>query len=168
MTKFCKYVFENTNKSGHHVRNFYVIDKQCFSFVCSQYVDGSNEYVVNISSNIQILNSLDNDYKRINFSSDVELFEDIQRLYTDMYKIKHYEVYVWQIADLKETPKIIIPIENDILRYSPIYKNIILDFVANIREEINKQYDYFKTYSDISDAFKDPIFLSYINVLDEI
>ena len=72
------------------------------------------------------------------------------------------------IADLKETPKIIIPIENDILIYSPIYKNIILDFVANIREEINKQYDYFKTYSDISDAFKDPIFLSYINVLDEI
>ena len=91
MTKYCKYVFENTNKSGHHVINFYVIDKQCLSFVCSQYADGSNGYVVNISNNIRILNSLDNDYKRINFSSDVELFEDIQRLYTDMYKIKNYE-----------------------------------------------------------------------------
>lgn len=168
MANFYKYVFENTNKSGHHVRNFYVIDQQCFTFVCSQYVDGSNGYVVNISSNIQALNSLDNDYKRIKFSSDVELFEDVQHLYTDMYKIKDYEVYVWQMADLKETPKIIIPIENDILIYSPIYKNIILDFVANIREEINKQNDYFKTYHNVSDAFKDPIFLSYVDVLDEI
>ena len=80
MTKYCKYVFENTNKSGHHVRNFYVIDKQCFAFVCSQYVDGSNGYVVNISKNIQILNSLDNDYK-ITLKCDAFLAELYRKQY---------------------------------------------------------------------------------------
>ena len=169
MSIFYKYIFENTNDSGHHIRNFYVIDKQCFVLVFSQYNDGNIGYVVNVSHNIGNLDRLGDDYVKINFSNDIELLTDVEDLYKKVYKLDEINSYVWQSADLKETPKIILPIVDDAIIYSPLYKNIILGYVSTLfLDDIDKQHDYFKTYNNISEAFKDPVFLSYTDVLDEI
>ncbi len=107
------------------------------------------------------------DYVKTDFDTDVEMLNDIQQSYKRIFKLNTSDVFVFCDSAYSK-PKLLINIDDQYLIYSPNSKKFEVLSSASAESKLQDENNYVKLYTNIEDAFQDPIFKNYIDILNEI
>lgn len=173
MNKICKYTKTEELKDIHANKfiNYYVIDESYHDKALYIYfkTNGSSY----IYSDCMIVHNEPNTdyrkfgYEKVDFANIVEMLSDIQNLNQKFYHLSKSEVLV-ACKGIYDAPSILIKVNELYIIYTPKIKDFNVRHRFKIEPLLGKTLSYFNKYQNVVDAFNDPIFKSYVDVLNEI
>lgn len=105
--------------------------------------------------------------QKVDFDNDIKMFEDLENSIKKANNIDTNNIIVYA-ESLKTIPNIAINYKNNSLVYTPKKQTIFFMSRYALNMKLRNEDYYIREYSDILQAFNDPIFKNYVDVLNEI